>query len=287
MEIPLSSASLLEESPVLLVVYDGPRGQPGADGDDGDEGPPGQSIDVLGDWNGSAEYGPGDAVTSRSLNSPGLTALWIVKNNGSPTIGVAPHLEPAEWSEISAGEGSSGAIYRVQQVFHPFTIVGEAVARSEVTGRYELADASSRDRLAIGVVAEIINSSEFAIQVGGRLVNAGELLVFDPDPPAGRGSDWEPGKVYYLSTSLGGYQLARPTAPGSYFQPMVMPISQTELILLNWGPENALPPVAVVDTTPVPGFEGQLWYRTDAFPGLYVAVFDEGSSTLMWVQSNG
>jgi hypothetical protein len=248
---------------------------------------------VRGPWNNQIEYGPGDAVTSRSLASPGLTSLWIVRDGGNPTIGRAPHEEPSEWSEVSAGgDSAGGAVYRVDQVGHPFTMIGEPVAKSEATGRYELADARSKDLLAIGVVCDIPGPNEFAIQTSGRVKHTGGLLIFDPVPPAGRASaDWIPGRVYYLSTRPGMYEADQPSAPGAYFQPVVVPVSPTEFVILSWGPENLDTPVDIpaVETAlgVVPGREGQLWYRRIDNPGLYVALWDETRTRLMWVQANG
>jgi len=293
MDLSGKSATVLERDPNLIVIYDGPRGLPGAKGNPGGDGAPGRSIIVRGDWNNTVQYGPGDAVTSRSLASPGLTALWIVKDGGTPTIGLAPHLDTAQWSEISAGgDSAGGAIYRVQQVAHPFTMIGEPVARSEVTGRYELADARQKDLLAIGVVCDITNPNEFAVQTSGRVIHTGGLLIFDPVPPAGRASsDWILGRVYYLSTRPGMFEGDQPSAPGAYFQPVAVPISQTEFVLLSWGPENLDTPVDIpaveTDQGVIPGREGQLWYRRNDNPGLYVALWDETRTRLMWVQANG
>ena len=293
MNLAGKSATVLEQDPNLIVIYDGPRGLPGKKGNDGNNGAPGRSIIVRGDWNNQVQYGPGDAVTSRSLVSPGLTSLWIVRDGGQPTIGRAPHEEPSQWSEVSAGgDGAGGAVYRVQQVAHPFTTIGQPVARSERTGRYELADARDRDLRAIGVACDITNLNEFAVQTTGRLETAGPLLIFDPVAPAGRGSsDWVLGRVYYLSTRPGMYEAAEPSAPGAYFQPMVVPVSPTDLVLLTWGPENLQVPVDIpageTEQGVVPGREGQLWYRRIDHPGLYVALWDATRTRLMWVQANG
>lgn len=294
MNLPtVNTAAVLEQDPNLIVIYDGPRGLPGREGDPGDDGTPGRSITVLGDWNNQLQYVPGSAVTSRSLNSPGLTSLWIVRDGAIPTVGLAPHLEQFAWSEISAGgDSAGGAIYRVSQVGHGFTMVGEPVARSEVTGRYQLADARDKDLLALGVVCDIPNPNEFAVQTSGRVIHTGGLLIFDPVPPAGRSSnDWSLGRIYYLSTRPGMYEADQPSAPGAYLQPVVVPISQTEFVLLSWGPENLDTPVDIpaveTDQGVVPGREGQLWYRRNDNPGLYVALWDEGRTRLMWVQTNG
>lgn len=294
MNLPtVNTAAVLGQDPNLIVIYDGPRGLPGGKGNPGGDGTDGRSIAVLGDWNNQLQYVPGNAVTSRSLNSPGLTSLWIVRDGAVPTVGLAPHLEALAWSEVSAGgDSAGGAIYRVSQVGHPFTMVGQAVARSERTGRYELADARDKDLLALGVVCDIVSVNEFALQTSGRLIHTGGLLIFDPVPPAGRSSeDWVLGRAYYLSTRPGMYEAAEPTVPGAYFQPMVVAVSQTELVLLTWGPENAqspveVPPVEVAGGL-VPGREGQLWYRRSDRPGLYVALWDATRTRLMWVQTNG
>lgn len=293
MDLSGKSATVLEQDPNLIVIYDGPRGLPGAKGNPGGDGAPGRSIIVRGDWNNTVQYGPGDAVTSRSLASPGLTALWIVRDGGTPTIGLAPHEDTPQWSEISAGgDSAGGAIYRVSQVAHPFTMIGEPVGRSERTGNYERADAREKDLLAIGVVCDIPSPDEFAVQTSGRVIHTGGLLIFDPVPPAGRGSaDWVLGRIYYLSTRPGMFEVDQPSAPGAYFQPVVVPISQTEFVLLSWGPENLATPVDIpaveTDQGVIPGREGQLWYRRIDNPGLYVALWDETRTRLMWVQANG
>lgn len=287
------SATVIEQDTQMIVVFDGPRGLPGGPGTPGSPGSPGRSIVVRGDWNNVVQYGPGDAVTSRSLQSPGLTSLWIVKDAGNPTVGTAPHLQPTEWSEVSAGgDSAGGAIYRVTQAGHPFTMVGEPVARSSVTGAYQLADARQEDLLGIGVVCEIVSANEFAIQTSGRVIHTGGLIIFDPVPPAGRSSaDWVPGRIYYLSTRPGMFEIDKPTDPAAFIQPMVMPISMTEFLLLSWGPSNTETPVDVppvdVEAAPVPGREGQLWFRRADHPGLYVALYDATGTTLMWVQANG
>jgi hypothetical protein len=155
-----------------------------------------------------------------------------------------------------------------------------------------MADARDKDLLAIGVVCDITNPNEFAVQTSGRLIHTGGLLIFDPVPPAGRSSnDWVLGRVYYLSTRPGMYEALPPSEPGAYLQPMVVPVSATELVLLTWGPENGqspveVPPVEVVGGL-IPGREGQLWYRKMDHPGLYVALWDPTRTRLMWVQTNG
>lgn len=273
----------------VVVVYGGPRGRRGLPGGDGEDGLPGASITVRGAWNNALTYVRGDAVQSRTLASPGLQALWIVKEDGEPTVGFPPHLQPSQWVEISSTSTSAdGAIYRVTQINHPFTAIGQPAAFSATTGRYELADARDPGLLAMGLICEILGPEDFAFQMTGRMNNVDRFLIFDPSSPAERGlQDWVPGTTYYLSTVPGMVQVASPRAGGAIEMPLVTPINEDgDLLILTWGPSIQFPP-ASVGPLPAPRREGEQAYRTDAYPGLYIALFDATRTQLMWVQTNG
>lgn len=281
--------SVLQDGVEVIVVYGGPRGHDGLPGGDGDVGPPGSSITVRGAWDSNATYVPGDAVQSRTLASPGLQALWIVKSTGVPTQGFRPHEEPAEWSEISAtSSAEDGAIYRIVQNDHPFTQIGEPAAFSATTGKYELADARDAGLLPVGLVCEISGTQEFCLQMTGRLSGVDKFLIFDPAAPAERGAlDWVPGAVYYLSTAPGMLQIVSPRDDGHIEVPVAVPINEDgDLLILTWGPSLEFPPVKVVPMR-APRQEGEMIYRKDTRPGLYVALYDQTGQQLMWVQTNG
>lgn len=286
MEIDPTLTAILEDGTRLIVIYDGPRGLPGLDGDPGAPGEPGRSINILGPWASHTTYVSGDAVTSRALAAPGVDSLWIVRDGATPTPGVAPHLEPANWSEVGGGAGGGlGPVWTVTQAPHPFTKVGEPVTFSMATGQYEVANASFTDQMAIALVRDIVDAGHFVLQ------SAGEIPEVDPALIVGGGA-WEPGRIYFLSTVGGMLQTADPGLDGWLSQPLLVPTREQPTgvqigTILGWGPDGRLPAGTVGPTPPPLAQVGDIWYRTDAWPGLYIRVLDETGTVGMWVQANG
>jgi hypothetical protein len=266
----------------LVVVYDGPRGAPGTPGAPGAAGDDGTSIQVLGEWNDATTYVHGNAVTSRGAAAPGIDSLWFVRLGYAPTVGVPPHLEPAKWSEVGTGADALGPVWHVAQINHGFTMVGQPAYFSPVSSRYELADTRYAERLAIAAVREITDTNNLVLQVGGVLPGLDPGVIYG-DPP------WQPGRIYYLSTVPGRLQLEDPGLAGRISQPFLVPTdADGDLgILLDWGPEMRLPAVFVNSEPPSSPEQGMLWYRTDAWPGLYIYLLDASGVTGMWVQTNG
>lgn len=290
------SVTVVDSEVQMIVVYDGPRGLPGGKGGPGGPGPQGPGFRVRGAWAGNVAYISGDAVLSRSSTSPDVSNLWILKDGAVPTLNQRPDQQPDLWEEIGnlATDSALGAVTRVNQVLHNFTTRGEPVAFSNQTGRFEQAHCMDKDFLCIGVIADIVDADEFVIQVSGRLNAIDATLIFDPPPPAGRGiNDWEPGKIYHLSPSIGQYQIADPTRQGWISQPCVMPVGITgpgqpsDIILLTWGPEGLAPTTVEGDLPPVNARMGALWFRTGDWPGLYALLPDATGDGLYWVQTNG
>lgn len=284
MQIDPTLTTVLEDGIQLVVVYGGPRGLPGPKGGAGDEGADGRSIRILGPWSGLVAYGPGDAVTSRGLDAPGVDSLWLVRESGDPTPGTAPHLEPTEWVEVGTGAGGFGPVWHVQQLLHPFTRIGQPACFSPVTGRYEVADTRDVRTLPIALVREIVDNGHVVLQA------AGEVPGIDPALIVGGGA-WQPGIIYYASTVPGMLQTTDPGTAGWISQPVLIPTRVTADgqvgTILGWGPEGRLPPGTVGAAPPTQPRVGDLWYRTDAWPGLYVRVLDDTGTLAMWVQANG
>lgn len=273
----------------IVAVYGGPRGIQGATGATGAAGSDGSSISVKGDWNSGTTYTPGDAVSSRSLYNPGIKSLWIVKDGQTPTVGIAPHLEPSKWVEVAGGDLSQqflGTTLPVYQLTHSFTSVGQPVSFNVSTGRYELADARYDGRLCIGVVADVTDANNFLLQFSGRIMDVDPVLISDA-------SSWTLGAVYYLSTSMGFYQESDPSVDGWRAQPAVMPIDIdgvtgfADLLILSFGVDSLTPKALHQNQSyPIPRREGDLWFRHDDYPGLYVSV-ENAVGSLKWVQANG
>lgn len=271
-----------EQDHELVVVYDGPRGVPGRPGTPADPGAPGRSIRVLGSWASHTQYASGDAVTARSLAVPGFNSLWIARDGVAPTMGVEPRHEPTAWVEVGASEaasGSAGSIWNVSQLAHPFTRVGQPATFRASTGRYELADTRYADQMPVAVVREIVDAGQVVLQSSGRVPGIDpEVLAF---------GTFEPGVIYYLSTVPGELQREDPRSLGEkYSVPVLVPDGAGNGLLLGFHVAGLSTYAHVGDTMPVNAKEGDLWYRTDAFEGLYVRVPD-ASGALVWVQSNG
>lgn len=291
--------TVLDDNTRVVVVYDGPRGDTGPQGAAGPAGSDGKSITPRGDWVNNQLYVSGDAVASRTANNPGLKTLWIVRDGKTPAVGVAPHEAPTDWMEVGAAstDATASGVLRVIQTTHPFTEVGQLAAFSEATGEYQLADARDRDLMPVAMIREIVDADEFAIQFDGIVPDVSPAnILLDPPPPLGRGEgSWVPGVLYYLSSSPGMLQERDPALDGYFSVPVAIasqpssldPQVPADLSLLGWGPDNLRAPVRISATAPPNPTPGQFWFRTDAYPGLYVAIADPTETLVMWVEANG
>ena len=281
----------------VIRILEGPKGPQGDQGEDGAPGADGASITVRGPWASNQAYSPGDAVTSRTVNNPGLTALWIVMEGKEPEQGVPPHEALDDWTEIGAAEvdSTTAGVVRITQASHPFQYTGQIVAFSEVTGRYELADARDNGLLPVGVVREVNDAATFAIQFSGLLPDVVPTNVFfDPAPPAGRGiGDWIPGRVYFVSSIPGMVQERNPALDGYASVPIYVPAQRppvdppvpADLIILPFDRSSGRE-TTVSATAPLNPRPGDHWFRTDRYAGLYVAVRDPTDTQTLWVQAN-
>jgi hypothetical protein len=271
----------------LVVVYDGPRGRRGLQGE-GTPGPPGRSITVLGAWNSEATYEPGDAVTARSSALAGITSLFIVRDGAAPVPGVEPRLDAPGWAEVGVYElgDAFGAVWRVHQVGHGFTALGQPACFDPQTARWGVANALEHlERAAVGLVREIRGPDEVVLQSSGELPEIDAAIVLDAETPG----EWEQGRVYYLAAADGMLQRASPGLAGWLVQPLLIPTSidsegRQRGLMLAWGADLASEPH--VGATPPPNARaGRLWYRTADKVGLYVYL--DMSSGSYWVQTNG
>jgi len=268
----------------LVVVPGGARGGTGAQGDQGPPGAQGSSIEVLGAWSPAVAYTAGQAVSYQSSANVGLTSLWVVVEGQVSTLGVPPTDEPGRYVEIGAAGSADilGSEFSVEQLAHPFTMIGQPVAYYPSTGNYQLADTRQYARLGFGLIKSIEGPSNFTVQVDGKIAGIDDGVL-----DAGT---WDPGQVYYVSVVPGQLTLSPGRAAGYRSMPILIPMEvqvgtglQTGVIL-GWGPEGMAN--VNIDVSPPVGAEvGDLWYRMSAYPGLYVLMATDYGDR--WVQSNG
>jgi hypothetical protein len=296
----MSTVTVFENDVQMIVVYDGPRGLKGVDGDPGPKGPKGTSIRPLGAWQNNVQYVTADAVTWRSSVNPNVDALYIAREGATPSVGLQPHLDPASWMETYAPNTTDhlGPVWQVTQLGHPFTMIGQPACFNPDTGFYQLADARYETRLMIGIVIDIPDGDHVTFQAAGELPYLDPHLIFDPVAGDGSGrddSDWIPGKLYYLSSVPGLVQEEPPSRDGWIDQFVLVPTENNgdgsmRGVIVTWGPGGDGASIvwggAAADIDPPPNPKpGQLWYRQDDFPGLYVWL--EGPLSANWVQANG
>lgn len=286
MSDPRLTALFNQEIP-LVVVHDGPRGVPGAAGAPGVQGPPGDGVRVRGEWQAGATYVPGDAVTYPSAVDPNFQSLWLVVDGTAPAQGMTPHQQPGAWTEVGLTDArkQTGSYWRVYQLAHPFTKVGQPAAFYPSTGKYELADARVLERVGLGLIREVLGPDEFLIQTSGVVPDIDPSVLANVPPPGI--PSWSPGTIYYVSSVPGRLQDYPATAAGGFSMPILVPTENDPVtgvqngVILGWGPDGG---AAAGGQAPLSPTQGQMWYRRDAFPGLYVwLTFPSGS---YWVQAN-
>lgn len=221
----------------VVYVHRGARGPRGFPGATGPEGPQGDSFHLRGLWTPGVVYCPLDAVTSRSALLAGVNSLFIQKDeHPCDQSTVPPYLDPTRWAEIGAVDihNAFGGIWQVFQLDHPFTKVGEPVGFSLVSNSYVLADARLEHELAIGVVREVVSDDIVILQ------STGEVPDIDPAVITPDGSVWEPGKLYYTTTTRGRLSLDPPEDHNYFVNPILLPTQviagKQAGVVLPWTP---------------------------------------------------
>ena len=225
-----------------VIVHNGLRGAQGLVGDKGDGGDPGDSINVTGQWQSGATYGPLDAVTWRSSGSEGVQSLFVQISSVPASVSTTePQDEPARWSEIGLTEvnGALGSVWRVVQPGHGFLSTGTPVAYTAGSG-YVPASASNPATVPIALVREVVDANEFILQSSGGMPLADDVV-------SDTGS-FVDGAFYYVSAVAGLLTQTAPTGAGQ----IAVKIYQhglNEGIALPWTPADATPtPTAFVGT---------------------------------------
>lgn len=244
---PSKTGTVFERGSNLVIVHDGRRGPAGPAGPQGPKGDPGKSINIYDQWYLGQVYCPGDAVSDRSTLVEGIDSLYIQKTAYpcAPLL-EAPHENPARWVEVGPQDWDNmfGGIWEVYQINHGFTKVGQPVGYSYQADRYTLATASTEDELGIAVVREVIDADRVVLQSSGEVPNIDPEVIY-PD-----GSDWEPGRIYYVSLSRGRVELQAPLDNSAFVNPILMPsdiwapgggVTGRNGIALPWTPVSGRP----------------------------------------------
>jgi hypothetical protein len=157
-----------------------------------------------------------DGVTARSSAVSGVASLYIQHSHVPCAVStVEPHLDPDRWAEVGAVSmgNAFGGLWEVFQPGHGFTRIGQPVTYSFSANRYTLASASE---LAVGVVREIASPDMVVLQ------STGEVPAIDPAIIVPTDSDWDPGRLYYVSSIAGHVSLEPPADPGHYISPILI-----------------------------------------------------------------
>lgn len=203
----------------LVVVHDGRRGVKGNPGRKGDKGDDGRSIRVLGPWHPNTTYCPGDAVTGRSRLMPGLTSMYLQRSSVACSLStLEPWTDPSRWDEVNSHSWGNtfGGIWEVYQLNHGFTRVGQPVGYSWQANRYTLASAAADDELGIAVVRAVIDNDRVLLQSTGELPDIDPAVIY-PD-----GSEWQNGRLYYVSTARGRLEIAPPVDVNAFTNPILI-----------------------------------------------------------------
>ena len=215
------------------ILFGGRRGPRGRPGDDGPPGPQGPGFRAKGVFVSGDEYGPGDAVQAEASSIAGVQSLYVQRSQVplSPAV-AAPRDEPFRWIEIGVFDlaNFTGAVWRVTQIAHGFTGVGQPVAFSPVVERWVQASNKIGEQPAVAVVREIISVDEVLLQGSGDISNLDPSIIF-PQPAAA----FEPGRFYYVS-SVNGRLTLEPTAPSPGFaaNAMLVATGATTGVVLQW-----------------------------------------------------
>ena len=215
------------------ILFGGRQGRPGVKGDQGLPGPIGPGFRAKGVFVSGDEYGPGDAVQAEASSIAGVQSLYIQRSQVplSPAV-AAPRNEQFRWIEIGVFDlaNFTGAVWRVTQIAHGFTGVGQPVAFSPVVERWVQASNKIGEQPAVAVVREIISADEVLLQGSGEISNLDPGIIF-PQPV----SEFEPGRFYYVS-SVNGRLTLEPTAPSPGFasNAMLVATGATSGVVLQW-----------------------------------------------------
>jgi len=117
-------------------------------------------------------------------------------------------------------------IYKIHQVAHSFTKVGQPASFDGTN--WTLARADTNSTLAQAVVKEILDADNFVLQVGGSIENL--------DSTAFAGGTIQPGTVYYVSSSVAGQLTSAPPASPGIANPVLFTLAGTSGFVLSWEP---------------------------------------------------
>jgi hypothetical protein len=130
----------------------------------------------------------------------------------------------AYWGGASGGSGNSGAnsSISVMQTSHGFS-TGTILRYDGSVGANKYVPAQSNNSTnadVIGIVSEVTDADNFTITTQGIITNLAGLV---------------PGASYFLSdTTPGGFQLTEPTAQTAISKPVLIAVSTTDALFVNW-----------------------------------------------------
>lgn len=222
--------TIYDNAQPTVIVHNGLRGPVGIKGDEGDTGPQGDSIQLSGQWQSGASYGPLDAVGWRSSGLNGVQSLYVQSSSYPASASTTePQDDPARWVEIgiTSSTGSFGGTWLVVQVGHGFTQIGQPVAFNGTS--YVLADASNPALFAIGVVREVVATDKVILQSTGSIPNVAATLALS--------GVLTPGALYYVSAVAGRLTDTPPSGVGQFTQAIFI-AGASDGIVLPWKPTD-------------------------------------------------
>jgi hypothetical protein len=261
------STVIVASYPDLVVIKEGPRGSAG----------PG--VNVRGEWDSGTQYAPNDGVSWRSSATSVYSSLYIAISGIIPTLGVEPQDEPLAWAEIGLQVSDSplGAIWTETQVAHGFTLIGTPIHFDDTSNLWVLADEDA-ERFCHAIIREVIDADTLILQSAGEVINMAAAVAAD--------GFWVLGQSYALSTTPG--KLTASTSSSRQNMLVITDVGGGGLgvgVLLAMDIANLTPPASEGPTPPSNPTVGDLWLRTDNYPGLYVAMPRSGGDAV-WAQAN-
>lgn len=217
----------------ITVLFAGPRGLTGNKGDQGDQGDPGRSITVRGLWASGQVYRPGDAVTGDSTGMTGVNSLFVQRDTAPESVSnTPPRDDPGRWAEVGPEDLTSvtGTIWRVTQLAHGFTAVGQPVGYNGPLGRWVTTGNRITDEPAVAVVKEIVSVDEVVLQGSGIISNLDPSIILPPGA-----TEYQAGALYFTAVSRGNLTTEQTTEAINFTSNAVLlATGPTEGIVLQW-----------------------------------------------------